>query len=63
MQQKTKVCETIAEDKTQESLTGESAEKVMNEAEAKAWREKSKIWAEAEAMVRTNSTPPTPPAK
>ncbi len=63
MEQKAKVCETIAADKTEESLTGESSEKVMNEGEAKAWREKSRIWAEAEAMVRTNSTNPTPPAK
>ena len=63
MQQKAKVCETIAQDRTQESLTGASNEKVMNEQEAKVWSEKSRIWTEAEAMVRTNSTDPAPPAK
>ena len=61
MQQKAKVCETVAEDKTQESLTGESHEKEMNEQEAKVWREKSKIWTEAEAIVRTGITDPAPP--
>lgn len=63
MKQKAKVCQTIAEDKTQESLTGEPAEKVMNEAEAKAWQEKSRLWAEAEAMVRTHAKDSAPPAK
>ena len=63
MQQKAKVCETIAQDKTQESLTGESSEKAVNEEAAKAWREKSRVWAEAEAMVRAGSTDPVPPAR
>ena len=63
LQQKAKVCETIAQDKTEESLTGDSAEKVMNEEEAKAWREKSQIWTEAEALVRSRSTDPISPAK
>ena len=40
MQQNAKVCETIAEDKTQESLTGESNEKEMNEQDAKVWQGK-----------------------
>lgn len=58
LQQKAKVCETIAEDKTQESLTGEPHEKELNEQEAKVWREKSKVWTEAEAIVRTGITDP-----
>ena len=61
MQQKAKVCETVAEDKIQESLTGESHEKEMNEQEAKVWREKSKVWTEAEAIVRTGITEPLHP--
>lgn len=63
MRQKAKVCETIAQDKTQESLTGESSEKAVNEEAAKAWLEKSRVWAEAEAMVRANPTDPVPPAR
>jgi len=63
LQQKAKVCETIAEDKTEKSLTGESHEKEMNEQEAKIWREKSKVWTEAEAIVRTHPTAPPPPSK
>jgi len=64
MQQKAKVCETIAEDKTQESLTGEPQEKEQNEQDAKVWREKSKVWTEAEAIVRlAHPTPLHPPNK
>lgn len=62
LKQKAKVCETIAEDKTQESLTGEPHQKEMNEQEAKVWREKSKVWLEAEAIVRTDPVNQTPPA-
>jgi len=63
MQQKAKVCETVAEDKTQESLTGEPHEKELNELDAKVWREKSKVWTEAAAIVRTDTTDPALPAK
>ncbi len=63
MQQKAKVCETIAEDKTQESLTGEPHEKELNEQSAKVWHEKSKVWKEAEAIVRAGLPAPTAPAK
>lgn len=63
MQQKAKVCETVAEDKLQESLTGEPHEKELNELDAKVWREKSKVWAEAEAIVRAGTPDPAPPAK
>jgi len=63
LQQKAKVCATIAEDKTQESLTGEVSEKEMNEQAAKVWREKSQVWQEAEAIVRAGSADLPPPAK
>ena len=64
LKQKAKVCETIARDKTQESLTGASSEKEQNEQEAKVWREKSKVWQEAEAIVRADpARPPTPADK
>ncbi|MGA2247357.1 MAG: hypothetical protein ABSH48_20390 [Verrucomicrobiota bacterium] len=63
MQQKAKVCETIAQDKIEESLTGASCEKEMNEQDAKAWRLKSQVWLEAEAIVRAGSTGQSPPAK
>jgi hypothetical protein len=61
LQQKAKVCETVAADKTQESLTGEPHKKELNEQEAKVWREKSKVWTEAEAIVRTGITDPVAP--
>jgi hypothetical protein len=63
MQQKAKVCETIAADKSQESLTGEPHEKKLNEQDAKVWREKSKVWTEAAAIVHTDTPDPAPPAK
>jgi hypothetical protein len=63
LQRKAKVCETIAEDKTEESLTGVSAEKEVNEQEAKVWREKSELWREADAIVRAGSAEPNPPVK
>lgn len=61
LQQKAKLCETIAQDKTQESLTGASCDKEMNEQQAKEWLLKSKVWQEAESMVRTGTTDQTPP--
>lgn len=41
MQQKAKVCATVAEDFIEESLTGEACEKEKNEAKAKVWQQKS----------------------
>jgi hypothetical protein len=35
----------------------------MNEEEAKAWRLKSQVWLEAEAIARAGSTGQSPPAK
>jgi len=62
MEQKAKVCETIAEDLTQESLTGASCDKAVNEQAAKDWRLKSQIWTEAEALARAIPPDPAPPA-
>jgi hypothetical protein len=62
LQRKAKVCETIAEDKTEESLTGDSAEKEVNEQEAKTWREKSEVWRAADAIVRAGSADQSPSA-
>ena len=58
MQQKAKVCETIAADKTQESLTSEPHQKDLNEQDAIVWREKSKVWTEAEVLVRKGTPDP-----
>jgi hypothetical protein len=63
LQRQAKVCETIAQDKTEESLTGASAEKETNEQDAKVWRLKSEVWLEADAIVRAGSTDQAPPAK
>jgi hypothetical protein len=52
MQRQAKVCETVAHDAAEESLTGASSEKEKNAQEAKEWMMKSKIWVEAEAVVR-----------
>jgi hypothetical protein len=61
MQEKAKVCATIAEDKTEISLTGEPSEKTANEADAKDWKTKSAAWLEAEAIVRAGSGDDAPP--
>ena len=52
LQRQARRCETIAQDKTQESLTGASSDKEKNEQEAKEWLLKSQVWQEAEAVVR-----------
>ena len=63
LQRKANVCETIAQDKAEEALTGASAEKETNEQDAKSWRLKSEVWLEADAIVRAGATGQTPPAK
>ncbi len=63
LQQKAKVCATIAEDKTEESLTGESCDKEQNEADAKRWRQKSQTVLKAAAKVRTRSKSSAPTAR
>ena len=60
MQRQAKVCETVAQDKTQEALTGASADNEKNLLEAKEWMLKSKVWLEAEAIVRVMVEPPPP---
>jgi hypothetical protein len=63
LQRKAKVCETIAQDKTEESLTGASAEQETNQQDANAWKLKSEVWLEADAIVRAGSISQAPPAK
>ena len=60
MEQKAKVCATIADDMTEESLTGESCEKETNEADARVWKQKSADWLEAAAVVEAGPTEPPP---
>jgi hypothetical protein len=52
LQRNAKVCETVAQDKTEEALTAESVDSEKNTQEAKEWTIKSKVWLEAEAVVR-----------
>ena len=52
MQQHAKTCETVAQDATEEALTGASCDKDKNAQDAKEWMIKSKVWLEAEAVVR-----------
>ena len=59
MQRQAKVCETVAQDKTQEALTGASADSEKNTLEAREWMVKSKVWIEAEDYVRGLVEPPT----
>jgi len=58
LQRNAKVCETVAQDKTQEALTAESCDTEKNMQEAKEWTIKSKVWLEAEAVVRGFLPPP-----
>lgn len=59
MQRQAKVCETVSHDKTQEALTGASADNGKNTLEAAEWMVKSKVWLEAEEFVRGLVEPPT----
>ncbi len=63
MQQKAKVCATVAKDIIEESLTGESSEKEKNEAEAKVWQQKSKGLLKAAAIVSASGNDHTPPVQ
>ena len=58
MQRQAKVCATVADDKTEESLTGASCDKEKNLQDAKDWMLKSQVWLEAEAVVRDVALPP-----
>ncbi len=55
LQRHAKVCETAAQDATEEALTGESCEKEKNEQDAQLWLMKAQIWRDAEAIVRGES--------
>ena len=59
MQRQAKRCETIAQDKTEEALTGAPHETPKNELEAREWFIKSEVWREAEAVVRGFVSAPT----
>jgi guanylate kinase len=52
MQQRARTCETVAQDSTEEALTGEPSAKEKNTQDANEWMLKSKVWLEAEAVVR-----------
>jgi hypothetical protein len=52
LQRQARRCQTIAQDKTQESLTGAPAEKGQNEQAAREWLLKAEVWREAEKVVR-----------
>lgn len=51
------VCETIAKDMTEESLTGESRKKADYAAAAQEWTLKAGVWREAEHMACTLADP------
>jgi hypothetical protein len=61
MQRRAKVCETAANDSTEQALTGESCEKEKNTQLAKDWMLKSKVWLEAEDAIRALFEPPRIP--
>jgi hypothetical protein len=61
MEQKAKVCATVAEDIIEESLTGESSEKEKNEAEARIWQQKSEGLLKAAAKASAGSSEQPPP--
>lgn len=56
LQRNAKLCETIAQDKTEESRTGASCDQEKNEM-------KSKVWLEAEAAVRLDLSGQAPPVQ
>jgi hypothetical protein len=52
LQQRARTCEAAAQDATQEALTGESNAREKKTVDASEWTIKSKVWQEAEAVVR-----------
>ena len=52
LQQRARTCETAARDATEEALTGESNARERKTQDAAEWTIKSKVWLEAEAVVR-----------
>ena len=57
IQRQAEVCETVAKDKNQESLTGEASDKEKNEAESKEWLVKAGVWREVEIIARRLADP------
>ena len=57
IQRQAVVCETVAKDKNQESLTGEPSDKEKNEAESKEWLVKAGVWREVEIIARRLADP------
>ncbi len=51
------VCETVAHDLNEQSLTGESRLKEKYEAEARDWVLKASVWREAELLARKFADP------
>jgi hypothetical protein len=57
MKRQSERCQTIAADKTQEGLVGNSSEKEKNDQDAKEWLLKASVWLEAETVVREMEDP------
>lgn len=49
------VCETVAQDLNEQSLTGESRLKEKYETEAREWLLKAGVWREAESLARKHA--------
>src|SRR5215211_4683069 len=52
IQQRARTCETAAQDANEQALTGELNAREKNTQNANEWTIKSKIWLEAEVLVR-----------
>lgn len=57
-QSRAKVCATAAEDATQEALTGDACNKAAKTQDAREWLIRSKVWLEAEEIVREQAANP-----
>ena len=57
LQRQAKVCETVAQDVAEEALTGASCDREQHTREAREWALRSKVWLEAEAVVRALAVP------
>ena len=53
-----KVCATAAEDATQAALTGDACNKEAKTQDAREWLIRSKVWLEAEEIVREQAFNP-----
>ncbi|MEO6036652.1 MAG: hypothetical protein ABIQ35_15485 [Verrucomicrobiota bacterium] len=60
MQRQFERCQTIAADKSQEALVGDSSLKEKNEQDARDWLLKSTVWTEAQAVVQEFGVSPEP---